>query len=144
MTEHQSRTMKMILGSGLRKDAPLPERPCRNSTSSLRVTVYPSSTSGQAMSRRPGLSNPKWTCNKSPTLMLFLFLMTIPVQLFFVFVLGHLLAPFLNDTSHRSFSFLGLCSITPDFPRWDIFRGARLRNQSTMTFVWVRKTPGSP
>jgi hypothetical protein len=31
---------------------------------------------------------------------LFLFLMTIPVQLFFVFVLSHLLPSFLHDASH--------------------------------------------
>ncbi len=37
--------------------------------------------------------------------MLFLFLMTIPVQLLFVFMFGHLLAPFLDHAPHNFFSF---------------------------------------
>ena len=94
--------------------------------------------------------------------MLFLFLMTIPVQLFFVFVLGHLLAPFLDHAPHKFFSFddsscfcchrepIGRGSLVYQIasssqncgtPRNDNLMGF---SQSTITFVWVLNTPASP
>ncbi len=77
----------------------------------LRMSFGPSFGANSVNARTGGLRvdlerafliSLKTGLGRSQRVNLFLLLMTIPVQLLFVFVLSHLFSPFLDHTSHNS------------------------------------------